>query len=294
MPLRFLYRPIFVLGLACLPAVWPLDRVAAASSDNNGVMDDDGAASDDAGVPDDSSGVLRIPGMPPIQLPPGVHVIGPEGQPLLGPTDHSEGGPADPGPPRRPVIQSQSPEQRAKAAKAAALQQARAPHAPHAALRAQALDALFKRLAEASDADEATGIAAAIERVWMESDSDTASLLMSRALSAQQAGHLPLALTLYDKVLTLAPDWAEAWDKRATTRFLGDDLQGAMADLQKALQLEPRHFSALVAMGFILEKEGQERRALEAFRKALALNPQQPEIKAIVDKLQVEVEGRDI
>ena len=47
-------------------------------------------------------------------------------------------------------------------------------------------------------------------------------------------------------------------------------------------------------MGFILEKQGFDKRALEAFRKALLLNPQQPEIKAIVDKLQVEVEGRDI
>ena len=169
-----------------------------------------------------------------------------------------------------------------------------APHPTHAALRAHALDALFKRLAGASDADEASGIVDAIERVWMETDSDTANLLMARALTAQQAGHLPLALTLFDKVLALDPDWAEAWDKRATTRFLGDDLQGAMADLQQTLKLEPRHFSALVAMGFILEKQGQDRRALEAFRKAFALNPQQPEVKAIIDKLQVEVEGRDI
>jgi hypothetical protein len=294
MPLRFLCQPIFVLGLACLPALWAADRAVAGSPDDSGVMNDDGVAPNDDAAPDNSSGVLRIPGMPPIQLPPGVHVFGPEGQPLLAPTDRSEGGPADPGPPKRPVTQSLSPEQKAAAAKAAALKLARAAHATHAELRAQALDGLFNHLAAASDADEATGIATAIEHVWMESDSDTASLLMSRAMSAQGAGHLPLALTLYDKVLTLAPDWAEAWDKRATTRFLGDDLQGAMADLEKTLQLEPRHFSALIAMGFIWEREGQDRHALAAFRKALALNPQQPEIKAIVDKLQVEVEGRDI
>jgi Flp pilus assembly protein TadD len=292
--LRFLYRPIFVLGLACMPAIWGADRVVAGSDNGSGVLNDDGSLPGDDGGPDDPSTVLQVPGMPPMQLPPGVHVFGPEGQPLLAPSDHSEGGPADPGPPKRPVTQSQSPEQQAKAAKAAALKQARAPHATHAALRAQALDDLFKRLASASDADEATGVAAAIERVWMESDSDTAGLLMSRALTAQDAGHLPLALMLYDKVLTLAPGWAEAWDKRATTRFLGDDLEGAMADLRKTLQLEPRHFSALVAMGFIFERQGQDRHALDAFRKALALNPQQPEIKAIVDKLQVEVEGRDI
>jgi tetratricopeptide (TPR) repeat protein len=290
MPLRFLHAPILVLGLACLPAIWALDQAVAASDDDNG------ATNDDSGVPPDGdpSTVLHIPGMPPMQLPLGVHVFGPEGQPLLAPSDHGEGDPADPGPPKRLPTQSLTPEQQLKAAKAAALQRARQPQPTHAVLRAQALDELFKKLAAASDADEATGIAAAIERVWMETDSDTASLLMDRALSAQEAGHLPLALSLYDRVLALAPDWAEAWDKRATTRFLGDDLEGAMADLQKTLQLEPRHFSALVAMGFILEKQDQDRRALEAFRKALLLNPQQPEIKAIVDKLQVEVEGRDI
>jgi hypothetical protein len=288
MPLRFLYWPTLIFALACLPTVG-IDGAIAAS-------DDGGAAQDDEVIPpDDPSGtILRIPGMPPMQLPPGVHVFGPEGQELLAPTDRGEGAPADPGPPKRVPTQGPTPEEKAQAAKAEALKRAMAPHPTHAALRAEALDALFKRLAGAPDADEATGLVDAIERVWMETDSDTANLLMTRALTAQQAGHLPLALMLFDKVLVLDPDWAEAWDKRATTRFLGDDLQGAMADLQQTLKLEPRHFSALVAMGFILEKQGQDRRALEAFRKALALNSQQPEIKSIIDKLQVEVEGRDI
>ena len=288
MALRFPYWPLLVLT-ACLAAPLVLDRALAGS-------DDSGIAGDDDVVPPDPGGgnVLHIPGMPPIELPPGVHVFGPEGQPLLAPSDHSEGGAADPGPPKRPVTPSLTPEEMAKAARLAALKAARAPHPTHEALRAQALDSLFKRLAAASDPDEATGIATAIEHVWMETDSDTAGLLMDRALSAQQAGHLPLALLLYDKVLALEPTWAEAWDKRATTRFLGDDLDGAMQDLQQTLKLEPRHFSALVAMGFILNKEGQDRRALEVFRKALALNPQQPEVKAIVEKLEVEVEGRDI
>jgi hypothetical protein len=287
MLLRLPYWPLLILAMICAPAA--IDRAVAASDDGGATNDDDGAPPDEP-----SGGFLHIPGMPPVQLPPGVHVFGPEGQELLAPSDHTEGGPADPGPPKRIPTQGPTPEERAKAAKAEALKQAMAPHLTHAALRAQALDALFKRLASASDADEAAGIVEAIEHVWMETDSDTANLLMTRALTAEQAGHLPLALTLFDKVLALQPTWAEAWDKRATTRFLGDDLEGAMADLQQALKLEPRHFSALIAMGFILEKQGFDRHALEAFRKALALNPQQPEIKAIVDKLQVEVEGRDI
>lgn len=289
MPLRFPYWALLILAVACLPAA-AIDRAVAAS-------DDDGAANDDNVLPppDEPSGtILRIPGMPPMQLPPGVHGFGPDGQPLLAPSDRGEGGPADPGPPKRMPAPSQTPEEKLKAAKLDALKKAMAPQPTHAALRAEALDDLFKRLASVSDVDEASGIVDAIERVWMENDSDTASLLMARAIAAQQAGHLPLALTLFDKVLALQPDWPEAWDKRATTRFLGEDLEGAMSDLQQTLKLEPRQFSARVAMGFILEKQGFDKRALEAFRKALLLNPQQPEIKSIVEKLQVEVEGRDI
>ena len=60
------------------------------------------------------------------------------------------------------------------------------------------------------------------------------------------------------------------------------------------LKLEPRQFPALVALGFIQEKQGFDKRALESFLKALALNPHQPEIQSIVEKLRTEVEGRDI
>ncbi|QAY94568.1 hypothetical protein CWB41_01435 [Methylovirgula ligni] len=255
--------------------------------------------------PDGSSGeVLKLPGMPAMRLPPGVHIFGSDGRELpIGPgeglsqpSQFGDGSLA----PHHQLPQQLPPEDaatraaKATAARAEALKRAMAPQPTHAALRAETLDALFKRLAVASDPDEANGISAAIENVWMQSDSDTASLLMQRATVAQQEGHLPLALALYDKVVALAPDWAAAWSKRAGTRLLGGDLAGATDDLQHVLKLEPRQFSALVALGFILEKQGLDKRALESFLKALALNPHQPEIQSIVEKLRSEVEGRDI
>ncbi len=260
---------------------------------------------DSATWPDGSSGeVLKLPGMPAMRLPPGVHIFGSDGRELrfgpaqgLGqPPQFDDGSLA----PHHQLPQQAPPEDaatraaKARAARAEALKRAMAPQPTHAALRAEALDSLFKRLAATSDPDEANGISAAIQNVWMQSDSDTASLLMQRAMAAQQEGHLPLALALFDKVVALAPDWAEAWNKRAGTRLLGGDLAGATDDLQHVLKLEPRQFSALVALGFILEKQGLDKRALESFRKALALNPQQPEIQSIVEKLRTEVEGRDI
>ena len=69
---------------------------------------------------------------------------------------------------------------------------------------------------------------------------------------------------------------------------------GAMQDIAHALALEPRHFGALSGLGFILQNSGFDGRALEAFRKALALNPRQDEIRRLVDKLTLEVEGQGI
>ena len=97
------------------------------------------------------------------------------------------------------------------------------------------LDELFTRLAGAKDEGEANGVANLIERRWARSGSDTADLLMSRAEEALKAKEFPLAVELLDRVLTLRPEWAEAWHRRATAFFLLDDPVSAIADIQRVL-----------------------------------------------------------
>ena len=99
---------------------------------------------------------------------------------------------------------------------------------------------------------------------------------------------------LLDKILVLEPDWAEAWNKRATLRFLEDDDAGSMEDLSHVLALEPRHFGALSGLGFILKRNGMNKGALAALRKALAIYPENPDIQKAVDELTPDVEGRDL
>ena len=279
----FSFVLIFGLGMAFAPrpvGLFAPDTALAAGAGNDfgggGIEDDNGP-----NVPPGT--ILQFPGMPPIQ-------VGPDGRILSNDSLQRSIVPR----PSGALKPSLSPEEHAKAAKAEALKRAMAPQKTHAALRTEMLNTLFKRLGTAADADEASGIAVAIERVWLHSDSATADLLMTRALAALQAGHLPLALRLFDKIVVLQPDWAEAWDKRAATRFLGGDLYGAVADMRQALKLDPRHFSALNTLGFALQREAFDKQALAAFRKSLALYPQQPLIKGVVDKLSVKVEGRDI
>jgi hypothetical protein len=160
--------------------------------------------------------------------------------------------------------------------------------------RAQMLDDLFNRLAHTNDADEARGIALAIERVWMRSGSDTADLLMRRAMAALGTENYDLAQRVLDAVVVIAPTWSEGWDKRATARFFDNDYTGAMEDIGHVLAIEPRHFGALAGMGFILEKSKLNKEALQVFRKTLEIYPQQSSIRKIVDALTLKVEGRDI
>lgn len=179
-------------------------------------------------------------------------------------------------------------------AEAKQLKQALAPKPAPEAIRKQMLDALFVRLRNAGDPEDAQRIAATLARVWLQSDSDTANLLMQRATVSMQARQYPLALSLFDKLVALEPDWAEAWNQRATTRFLTGDTDGAMADINQVVRLEPRHFGALAGMGMILQGAGFDKSALEIFKKALGIYPLQPNIQKLVEKLTLEIEGQDI
>ena len=156
------------------------------------------------------------------------------------------------------------------------------------------LDDLYRRLAAATDREEALGIAGAIDRALLRSGSDTADLLMSRALTALSGEDRKLALELLDKVVAIEPDWAEGWNKRATVRFLEADDAGSMSDISHVLKLEPRHFGALSGMGFILQRNGLDKRALQAFRRTLEVYPALENVKKLVEKLEPEVEGRGL
>ncbi|WP_158554727.1 tetratricopeptide repeat protein [Methylovirgula sp. 4M-Z18] len=156
------------------------------------------------------------------------------------------------------------------------------------------MDELFQRLASTKDPEEAQGIATVIQRMWLKSGSDTADLLMQRAVAAGNAGADDLALTLMTRVTDLQPDWAEAWNQLANLQFKMGNEDDAVRDLAHVLALEPRHFEALVSLGGILQSEGDDKGALEAYRAVLKLYPSEPQVKKLVDKLAVEIDGRSL
>ena len=162
------------------------------------------------------------------------------------------------------------------------------------ARRSATLDELFARLAAAKDETEANGVASLIERRWMRSDSDTADLLLARSGEAIKDKDYPLAIELLDRVIALQPGWAEAWNRRATAFYLLDDPVSAVADLHQTLAREPRHFAALAGLGHIYMANSDKTRALEAYRKALAIHPYLETLRTAVEHLEPEIEGRDL
>ncbi len=153
---------------------------------------------------------------------------------------------------------------------------------------------LLDQLAATKDEAAAKGLALRIERIWQRSGSDTADLLMSRALAAISGGDVPLSIELLDRALALKPDWAEAWSRRATAFFTLGDYQRAMLDLQETLRREPRHFNALAGVGIIFQAYGDEKNAVAAYRRALAVHPFLETVRKSVDRLSPDVEGRDL
>jgi tetratricopeptide (TPR) repeat protein len=156
------------------------------------------------------------------------------------------------------------------------------------------LDTLFSALKIAPDAASAKAIEDRIWAVWTASDSDTCNLLMSREKAATDAKEYDLAVRLLDAVIALKPNYVEAWNRRATVYYLKQDYPHAVADISEVLALEPRHFGALSGLGLILQDIGDDKDALEAYRKALAIDPHLESVPETVKSLTEKVEGRDI
>jgi tetratricopeptide (TPR) repeat protein len=160
--------------------------------------------------------------------------------------------------------------------------------------KTRGLDFLFGALKAAPDEASAKHVEARIWALWMQTPSDTAALLMVRAKAAMDAQQMDVALKLLDAVVKLRPDYVEGWNRRATLYYLQNDYTHSLEDIEQVLVREPRHFGALAGLGMIMQDLGDDKRALDAFRKALAVNPHLDKVPELVKTLSEKVEGRDI
>ncbi|WP_340107665.1 tetratricopeptide repeat protein [Pikeienuella sp. HZG-20] len=162
--------------------------------------------------------------------------------------------------------------------------------APAIETRAEKLDRLFGELATA-EPDEAAKIAEEIRGVWARSGSDSMDLLLKRARSDMRLRRYDRARAHLSALTRLAPDFAEGWNAAATLAYLQEDFARAMADIERAVALEPRHFSALAGLAMVLERVGRPAAALKAWREIERLHPTLDKANEAIERLSPEVDG---
>ena len=149
-----------------------------------------------------------------------------------------------------------------------------------------ALDSLFDRLATTSSAEEASDISNEIWQRWSANDDPDVSQLMEIGIRALNYSTYRKALRSFDRIIEMAPQFAEAWNKRATLYYHIREYRRSIDDIKETLRLEPRHFGAWSGLGLVSLAQENYPGALVAFKKALSINPHIPNIRRYVQKLE--------
>ena len=135
------------------------------------------------------------------------------------------------------------------------------------------LRGLFERLKTTPDPLEAQRIESNIWQIWIDCGQEDMNAVVEQGIQAMSLGQLEEAITIFDRVVSELPDFAEGWNKRATVHYLKGDYSASVIDIERTLALEPRHFGAISGMGLIFMARGDEAGALQAFKEVLKIHP---------------------
>ena len=155
------------------------------------------------------------------------------------------------------------------------------------------LNKLFDSLAQA-EAENWETIERAIWHQWSDSGSKAMNLLLNRGRRAMSAGNLEEAIDHFTALTDHAPEFAEGWNMRATAYFGAGQYGLSIADIQRTLVLNPRHFGAMQGLGRMLEELDDTKNALTAYKAAYAIHPHRPGLKEAVERLEQQVSGQDL
>ena len=154
-----------------------------------------------------------------------------------------------------------------------------------------ALDRLFAQLAEAGP-EAWRPLQQEIVRTWSRSGSPSADFLLRRGREALSEGDIQAALDHSGAVTDHAPGFAEGWHLRAAALSRAERLGPALAAVQRALALEPRHFGAMLGLSTILQAMEEPEAALDVLRRAREIHPHHPELRQGIEGLEAIVGDR--
>lgn len=157
----------------------------------------------------------------------------------------------------------------------------------------EALDALLNDLLVA-DADSVQMLERQIVEEWSKSGSPTIDLLLRRGREALEAGDVEMAVNHLTAAINHAPYFAHAYNLRAVAYYQLEQFGPAMADIQKAIALEPQHFGALGGFAAILNEIDEPEKALEVYQRILEIHPNHESALQSVEALEKQLAGRPL
>ena len=156
------------------------------------------------------------------------------------------------------------------------------------------LDKLFLELKK-NIPSLSSGIAQQIWVLWSThpTDQKLTSLLDegSRLVIDQQ---LNRAIDVFTEAIELDPNWAEAWNKRATVLYLMGKYELSQLDINKVLQIEKRHFGALTGQGLVQIALKNYEKAIDSYIEAHKIHPYMKSPMIMIEKLQIELQKQAI
>ncbi len=136
-----------------------------------------------------------------------------------------------------------------------------------------ALDRLFAQLRVAPDAATAHAIDQEIWALWTAPSDPTLAGRMGEVLAARGIGDLTGGIRLLDELVVDYPDYAEAWNQRATLYYMLGRYDDSIEDCARVLALEPRHFGALSGRSLMYLQMGKRDLALKDMTTAVSIHP---------------------
>ena len=151
--------------------------------------------------------------------------------------------------------------------------------------RPRRLERLFRDLSRFHPRQPAYEVQDLIWAIWTNHEDAYADEAMEQAINAIALKDYDIAHLVLDALVAARPEWAEAWNKRATLNFIRGDDARAVDDIMETLRREPRHFGAISGFAQICLRHGRHADALIAFEAALAINPHLEGVAALVAEM---------
>lgn len=145
-----------------------------------------------------------------------------------------------------------------------------------------------------SGPDAARGIDRQLQALWDRSGSASMDLLLKRGRDAMEVGQIATAIEHFTALTDHAPDFAEGWHARASAYYAADLHGPALADLERALSLNPHNYNAIFGLGSILETFDEPELAHRAYLRVLAIHPHHEEVGKALERLGPRVTGQTL